>query len=107
MVMKIKLEDKPNLFLELVAWRRLGFNAFKIPPRLQCIGYTGTSSNKHTLAPNVGAEGFASKDDSNGLYRDERTSCQSCGLAAEAGTIARVAFLEGQTIRLLLQGFLY
>ena len=54
MVMKTTPEDKLNLFLELVAWRQLGFNAFKIPPRLQCIRYTGTSSNKHTLAPNVG-----------------------------------------------------
>ena len=32
MVMKFKLEDKPNLFRELAAWRQLGFNAFKIPP---------------------------------------------------------------------------
>ena len=59
---KTELEDKPNLFLELVAWRQLGFNASKIPPRLQYIRYTETSSNKHILAPNVEAEGFPSED---------------------------------------------
>ncbi len=35
MEIKAELEDNPNLFLELVAWRQLGFNALKIPPRLQ------------------------------------------------------------------------
>ncbi len=35
MEMKAELEDKPNLFLELVAWRQFGFNALNIPPRLQ------------------------------------------------------------------------
>ena len=35
MEMKPELEDNPNLFLELVAWRQLGFNASKVHPRLQ------------------------------------------------------------------------
>ena len=32
---RAELENKPNLFLGLVAWRQLGFNALKIPWRLQ------------------------------------------------------------------------
>lgn len=45
MVRKTELEDKPNLFLQLVAWRQLGLNESKIPPRLQRLRYTETTSN--------------------------------------------------------------
>ena len=54
------MKDNPNLFLELVAWRRLGFNALEM------------ISNKHTLAPNVGAGGFKCKNVSNSTENNER-----------------------------------
>ena len=57
---KAELENKPNLFLGLVAWRQLGFNALSIPSRLQMD--TETFSNTRTIAPNVGAESLGCKN---------------------------------------------
>ena len=52
MEMEAELEDKPNLFLELVAWRQLGFNAFE-NPSATTNGYIETFSNKHTPTPTI------------------------------------------------------
>ena len=62
------MKDNPNLFLELVAWRQLGFNGIQ-NPSATTNGYREIFSNKHTLAPNVGAGGF---NDSKSTENNER-----------------------------------
>ena len=60
MEMKAELEDNPNLFLELVAWRLLGFNASKIQPRLQ------RDTQRHFLI-NIHLHGMLEQEASNAI----------------------------------------
>ena len=80
MEMKAELEDKPNLFFELVAWRQFGFN----------VHWHRTSEQKASDARKT-------------LMVQRITDVMySCGLTAELGIIAGTVLLEGQIIQLLL-----